>query len=74
MTAAAYQVAFRLLFVLSCEHVEEGNYDADLGWALVEASLADDRAMPKDSHALDCLHEDLLSNDPTGREGQDLFT
>jgi hypothetical protein len=29
--------------------------------------------MPDGSSALALLHEDLLSSDPTGLEGQDLF-
>ncbi len=34
MTAASYETAFRLLFLLSAEHAEEEAHDATLGWTL----------------------------------------
>jgi hypothetical protein len=74
MTAASYETAFRLLFLLSAEHAEEGDSEATIGWTLAEADLlASGKALPNGSSALASLHEDLLSSDPTGLEGQDLF-
>ena len=74
MTAASYETAFRLLFLLSAEHAEEGDSEVTIGWTLSEAELLESgAAVPNGSHALDSLHEDLLSCDPTGLEGQDLF-
>jgi hypothetical protein len=74
MTAASYETAFRLLFLLSAEHAEEGDSEATIGWTLAEANVLESgEAVPNGSHALDFLHEDPLSSDPTGLEGQDLF-
>ena len=74
MTVASYETAFRLLFLLSAEHAEEGDSEATIGWTLAEANLLESgEAMPNGSHALDFLQEDLLVSDPTGLEGQDLF-
>lgn len=75
MTAAAYETAFRLLFLLSAEHFEEGATDGRRGWMIVEANLEDQGGQTLDGGAeLPFLHEDLLTSDPTGLEGQDLFT
>lgn len=75
MTVASYETAYRLLFLLSAEHAEEGNTEAHTGWVLAEASLAESGdAVPNGNRSLDFLHEDLLDADPTGREGRDLFT
>jgi hypothetical protein len=75
MSAAAYETAFRLLFLLSAEHAEEGDYKATEGWALVEANLlADGAVVPRVTQKLDFLHEDLLTSDPTGNEGADFLT
>ena len=74
MNAAKYELAFRLLFLLTAEHAEEGAYDQSVGWTLLEGQLQDDgRVVPTGSHVLEFLQEDLLTADPTGREGQDLF-
>ena len=74
MSAAKYDLASRLLLLLTGEHAEEGNYDEGRGWTLAEAQLRDDgTVVPTHSHAFDFLHESLLTADPTGREGQDLF-
>jgi hypothetical protein len=74
MTAASYETAFRLLFLLSAEHAEEGDSEATIGWTLAEAELlASGQAIPNGSSTLASLHEDLLSSDPAGLEGQDLF-
>src|SRR3954453_23102343 len=74
MSAAKYEAVFRLLFLLSGEHAEEGNYDATTGWSIVEAELRDDgSAVPTGSDALRSVHEDLLSSDPGGTEGANLF-
>ena len=75
LTAASYETAFRLLFLLSAEHAEEGNTEANTGWMLAEANLAESGdVVPNGNRSLDFLHEDLLDADPTDREGRDLFT
>ena len=74
MTAAKYELAFRLLFLLTAEHAEEGDYNQSLGWTLLEGELqADGSVIPTGSQDLNFLHESLLTADPNGREGQDLF-
>lgn len=74
MMAASYEAVFRLLFLLAAEHTEEGNYNAKTGWMLVEATLGENgKVTPVDSSRFDFVHEDLLTADPTGLEGQDLF-
>jgi hypothetical protein len=63
MNAAAYEAVFSLLFALD----EGGDPNSESGppaWAVVQAS---------DGTHLAGLHEDVLSADPTGQEGQDLF-
>lgn len=75
MTAASYETAFRLLFLLSAEHSEETNGDARTGWTIVETALGDSgEPTAITGSELVFLHEDLLSSDPTGADGQDLFT
>jgi hypothetical protein len=74
MTAAAYEAVFRLLFLLSAEHAEEGDGSFSTGWAVVAADLLETgKAVPDAGKPLEFLHEDLLTADPTGQEGQDLF-
>jgi hypothetical protein len=73
MTAAAYEAVFRALFPISCEHTEEENIDSRIGWALVPARLDKGEVTPILSDALVCLHEDLLTGDPAGREGGDFL-
>lgn len=75
MSAASYETAFRLLFLLSAEHAEEANVNSRRGWTIVETSLDDSAEPTSDTGSdLEFLHEDLLTSDPTGAEGQDLFT
>ena len=74
MTAASYEAVFRLLFLLSAEQIVEGNDGAETGWMILQTHLDDSgRASPAAGADLDFLHEDLLTADPTGREGEDLF-
>jgi hypothetical protein len=74
MTAASYESVFRLLFLLSAEHAEEGGEEAQTGWKIVEAGLEGFGQPSRVSGSdLDFLHEDLLTADPTGAEGEDLF-
>jgi hypothetical protein len=73
MTAASYEVAFRLLLLFTSEHVEEGVSDAAAGWTLAPVEFVDDDLVIAESDALDSLHEGLLGADPTGLEGSDLF-
>jgi hypothetical protein len=63
MSAAAYEAVFSLLFVLD----EGGDPNGEPGppaWAVVD---------PQSRSPLDGLHEGVLSADPTGQEGRDLF-
>jgi len=47
MTAASYEAVFRLLFLLSAEHIVEGNDGAETGWMIFQAHLDDSgRASP----------------------------
>jgi hypothetical protein len=74
MTAAAYEAVFRLLFLLSAEHAKEGDGSFSTGWAVVAVDLLETgKAVPDAERPLEFLHEDLLTADPTGQEGQDLF-
>ena len=74
MTAASYEAVFRLLFLLSAEHAEEENEEAQSGWMIVEADLDESgQASRVTGSDLHFLHEDLLRADPTGGEGEDLF-
>ena len=75
MMAAQYEIAFRLLFLLSCENAEEGNYEATLGWSLEEVALdLHGGRTPTGTDSLLCVHEDLLTSDPLGVEGRDIIT
>lgn len=73
MTAASYEVAFRMLFLLSAEHVEEDAGDSATGWTLVPVDFVDGEAVLQSSDALNFMHEGLLGADPTGLEAADLF-
>lgn len=73
MTAASYEVAFRMLYLFSAEHVEEDAGDPSTGWALIPVDFVDDEAVLHSSDALEFMHEDLLGADPTGLQAEDLF-
>lgn len=74
MTAAAYEAVFGLLYLFTGEHTEIGNPDANVGWALLEVELhADGSFTPTGTDALNLLFQELLTADPTGNEGRDLF-
>jgi hypothetical protein len=63
MNAAAYEVAFAMMFMLD----ERGGPNGEPGrdsWALVDAATGS---------PIDGLHEEFLMADPTGNEGTDLF-
>jgi len=55
MTAASYETAFWLPFLLSVEHVEEGDSEATISWTLAEGELWAGLA-PR--VGLDYLHEE----------------
>jgi hypothetical protein len=63
MNAASYEAVFGLLALLDERADPDGESDDD-SWALVD---------PESNQSIDGLHEDLLTADPTGQEGQDLF-
>ncbi|HEV2126616.1 MAG TPA: hypothetical protein VGW38_27975 [Chloroflexota bacterium] len=73
MNAAAYEAVFQVLSLID----ERGDAEAELdapGWALVAAVESDDGSVtPTDLYALSFMHESLLTADPTGVEGADLF-
>jgi len=64
--AVAYETAFALLTHLADDDSAEGLP----GWALAEI----DPAGHPTGRYLDALHEDLLTLDPSGHDGQDLWT
>lgn len=73
MRAASYETAFGLLFLLTSEHAPEGRPDATDGWALVPFDLTTQTPRYQNAEVFDAVHEDLLTADPTGREGADLW-
>lgn len=69
--AASYQAVFATLYRLTAEHSDPELADAedDLpGWRLMEL-----RNGGLTGRGVDMLHESILSMDPSGNEGQDLF-
>lgn len=73
MNAAAYEAVFQVLSLIDERGDAEAERDAP-GWALVAAVENDDGTLaPTDLDALSYLHEDLLTADPSGVEGADLF-
>lgn len=73
MRAAAYEAVFGLLYRLDLG-VDEEFDDGAPGWQVVEAREADDEKFVSTGRELIGLHEDLLSMDPRGLEGSDLFS
>jgi hypothetical protein len=72
MQAGALSAAFQLLYLVAGEHSDPDNPDDGIGWALVEADLADDEVIPRPDRPMDGIFEMLLTSDPTGRDGQDI--
>jgi hypothetical protein len=68
--AASYQAVFGALYRLTAEHSDpEADAEDDLpGWRLMEL-----RNGGLTGRGVDMLHESILSMDPSGNEGQDLF-
>jgi hypothetical protein len=65
--AVAYETVFAMLTHLADDQAADGGLPS---WALVET---DPGGTPTGRH-LDALHEDLLTLDPSGREGRDLWS
>jgi hypothetical protein len=66
--AVAYEAVFGTLEALDAGRDEDAS-DADVGWTVIESGQDDLSA----GRVLSCLHEDLLSVDPSGRDGADLW-
>jgi hypothetical protein len=66
---AAYEAVFALLSVLDEGHDPEAPDDAP-GWQLMETDATSGELTGRDVGG---LHESILSLDPSGREGSDLF-
>jgi hypothetical protein len=64
--AVAYETVFAILTHLADDQVAEGLPT----WTLTEVNPADQPT----GRPLDALHEDLLTLDPSGHDGQDLWT
>lgn len=74
MRVVAYDTAFGLLALLDEHGSERAPFGAP-GWALVAATERHDGRLDIGGAAeLECLHEDLLTSDPTGQEGADFLT
>ncbi|MGW0192020.1 hypothetical protein [Nonomuraea sp. NPDC003201] len=67
--ASAYEAVFGLLYRLTANGQDDEAPENSPGWRLMETTAAGDLT----GRAVQSLHEDLLSMDPSGREGQDLF-
>jgi hypothetical protein len=64
--AVAYETVFAML-----RHLAEGqSAEGSPGWSLAEVNSAGHLT----GRALDALYEDLLTHDPSGQDGQDLWT
>ena len=69
--AASYQAVFGVLYLLTAEHSDPELADTEdglPGWRLMEL-----RNGVLTGRGVDMLHESILSMDPSGNEGQDLF-
>lgn len=69
--AASYEAVFGVLYRVTGEHSDPELSDADdglPGWRLMEL-----RNGGLTGRGIDMLHESILSMDPSGNEGQDLF-
>ncbi|AGZ40971.1 hypothetical protein [Actinoplanes friuliensis] len=70
VTQLARAVAYETVFAMLC-HLEDGESAGALpGWALNEVGAAGHPT----GRRLGTLHEDLLTLDPSGQDGQDLWT
>ena len=71
MRAAAYETAFAILYRLS-DGSDEGAPDDSPGWSLREVRRDGD-GLALSGRVVDALHEDLLTMDPSGQEGAQLW-
>ncbi|MGP3958371.1 hypothetical protein ACTWPT_20365 [Nonomuraea sp. 3N208] len=67
--ASAYEAVFGLLYRLTAYGRDNEAPDDSPGWRLMETTAVGELT----GRAVLSLHEDLLSMDPSGHEGQDLF-
>ncbi|MFG2245778.1 hypothetical protein [Spirillospora sp. NPDC048823] len=67
--AAAYEAVFGLLFRLTAEGRDVQAPEDTPGWSLM-GTTSQDRLTGRPVQG---LHEDLLTMDPSGHDGQDLF-
>ena len=71
LTQLARAVAYETVFAMLCHLADDDQRTDELpSWALSEISPAGEPT----GRRLDGLHEDLLTLDPSGREGQDLWS
>ncbi|NRQ30711.1 hypothetical protein HII36_02515 [Nonomuraea sp. NN258] len=66
---AAYETAFGLLHTLTASGRDDDAPADAPGWSLMETTPSGELT----GRAVRSLHEDLLTMDPSGREGQDIF-
>ncbi|GGO68199.1 hypothetical protein [Nonomuraea cavernae] len=66
---AAYETAFGLLYSLTAYGRDHEAPEDTPGWRLMETTPAGELT----GRAVQSLHESLLSMDPSGRDGQDIF-
>ncbi len=73
MRAAAYAAVFSLLYRIDSMGDENSPPEAP-GWMLVEVRQNDDGEYESTGRHIGGLHESILSADPSGRDGSDLFS
>ena len=73
MRAAAYTAVQNLLYRIDAMG-DDGSPPQAPGWMLVEIQTTDDGGYEPTGRHIGGLHESLLSADPSGREGSDLFS
>ncbi|WP_214325375.1 hypothetical protein [Nonomuraea sediminis] len=66
---AAYEAVFSLLYTLTAYGRDDKAPANTPGWRLMETAPSGELT----GRAVQSLHEDLLTMDPSGREGQDIF-
>lgn len=67
--STTYEAVFDLLYRLTAHGHDDAAPDNSPGWRLMEITATGELT----GRAIQSLHESLLSMDPSGRDGQDLF-